>query len=260
MIKIQQNNSFSGEMVKYYDTFFDVNNKAYEQVDYMKNILKDEWNDIKTILDIGCGTGKHVEILAKEGKEVVGIDLSKDMINYAINTRAKAVATYSVKNICVDYMPDSKYDLAYAMSHVIGYQLDNKSLQNMIHNVYKSLNIGGIFFFNFYHESGLYLGGLNSKRVEIDKATINIKRFSNAKICAMENTLNLEYDYLIDDRIENKLIEISIQEKMRYFSYLELKHYLEEEGFEVKNVCKFGTKNPLEAYDWNGCIVAIRTK
>ena len=258
MIKIQQDNSFSGEMVKYYDAFFDVENKAFEQVDYMKTVLHENWNNIKSILDIGCGTGKHAEILAKEGKRVVGIDLSEDMIRYSKDNRLKNAATYIVRDICTDCSDDEKFDLAYAMSHVIGYQLNNKSLKNMINNVYSTLNKGGVFFFNFYHESGLYLGGLSSKRAEISKELINIKRFSNAKICAMENALELEYDYLIDDRKDNKLIEISIQEKMRFFSYLELKHYLEETGFRVEKLFKFGTQNPLDAYDWNGCIVAVK--
>jgi predicted TPR repeat methyltransferase len=37
----------------------------------------------KTILELGCGTGKHANILADYGFNILGIDSSKTMLNEA---------------------------------------------------------------------------------------------------------------------------------------------------------------------------------
>ncbi|OYT53474.1 MAG: hypothetical protein B6U72_05850 [Candidatus Altiarchaeales archaeon ex4484_2] len=55
-------------------------------VDYLEkktviNILKQHSNDIETILDLPCGTGRITKVLIESGFKVVDADISRDMIN-----------------------------------------------------------------------------------------------------------------------------------------------------------------------------------
>ena len=53
------------EMAKYYDLFY--SNKSYEkEVLFLKNLIGNK----KTILDVGCGTGIHMNLLEKYGYQV----------------------------------------------------------------------------------------------------------------------------------------------------------------------------------------------
>ena len=50
----------------------------------MQNSFEDlDKDSINSILDVGCGTGRYSNILAKKKNYVLGIDFSEKMINYA---------------------------------------------------------------------------------------------------------------------------------------------------------------------------------
>jgi ubiquinone/menaquinone biosynthesis C-methylase UbiE len=63
-----------------------------------KNALKKTFRSLsgKTVLDIGCGVGRWTTILSKTSSNIVGIDLSKQMLKNAKlrNTREKAHAQF----------------------------------------------------------------------------------------------------------------------------------------------------------------------
>ncbi|RYG24585.1 class I SAM-dependent methyltransferase [bacterium] len=69
-----------------------------------------------SILDVGCGTGRHAVELAKRGYRVTGIDLSEGMLNVA---RAKAaVEGVDVKFVQADatnFQTDERFDAAICL-------------------------------------------------------------------------------------------------------------------------------------------------
>lgn len=78
----------------------------------LKNLvdLVIERND--TVLDVGCGTGSATIVAADKAKEVVGIDLSPDMIELAVDKVRKKC----IDNTCLfatsveDYAPEQPFD------------------------------------------------------------------------------------------------------------------------------------------------------
>jgi len=50
-----------------------------------ENVTLDLIGDVRNqrVLDVGCGTGRYCELLAKRGAKVVGIDSSAKMLEYA---------------------------------------------------------------------------------------------------------------------------------------------------------------------------------
>lgn len=77
--------SFEGELVEYYDMFF-LKNDVSGEVQYIKR-LAEEFTDSKRdkvkLLDVGCGTGAHAYEFGRYFDNVLGVDISKDMIAYA---------------------------------------------------------------------------------------------------------------------------------------------------------------------------------
>ena len=49
--------------------------KPHEDMRKLAQLMKQ--NKVKTVLDLGCGSGRHIVFLAKQGFEVYGMDSSK---------------------------------------------------------------------------------------------------------------------------------------------------------------------------------------
>ena len=66
-----------------YDLFMD--NIDYEEWSkYVISLLQEYGIKDGLVLDLGCGTGNVTECLAKAGYEMIGVDMSEDMLNIAM--------------------------------------------------------------------------------------------------------------------------------------------------------------------------------
>ncbi|MFF3392093.1 class I SAM-dependent methyltransferase [Streptomyces sp. NPDC002669] len=73
-------------------------------------------------LDAGCGSGHAVEALADSFEEVVGLDLSRPLIEIARAGRARPNVRYVVKDL-LDLEDEEGFDLVY--SHTVFHHLDD---------------------------------------------------------------------------------------------------------------------------------------
>jgi len=107
-----------------WERFFDAHAPVYEENVFTKNTLREvdfllEELSLRpggSILDVGCGTGRHSIELAKRGFSVTGIDLSSEML-------AKAAAAADTAGVTVDWVHSDatrfslskKYDAAICL-------------------------------------------------------------------------------------------------------------------------------------------------
>jgi len=96
--------------------------------------------NVKTILDIGCGSGGFMLKAKEAGFEVVGIDISKEMIE---NASQKDLEVYH-KDLC-DF--EGKFDACVAIFDVINY-MDDEYLKKFFSCVKNVLNKDGYFLFD----------------------------------------------------------------------------------------------------------------
>ena len=79
-------NQFGNLYSQYYDLLY--SDKDYSaEVDYINSLIQANNKNVNTLLDMGCGTGKHAELFCNKGYIVHGIDLSEDMLKIAENRR-----------------------------------------------------------------------------------------------------------------------------------------------------------------------------
>ena len=74
----------------------------------------------KSVLDIGCGSGRISFLLAKEGARVTGIDYARGMIELAKKYQQQLKVVDTVEFICSDFMSDFPDDKKYDISIAIG--------------------------------------------------------------------------------------------------------------------------------------------
>lgn len=77
-----------GNFAYVYDLFMD--NIPYEEwCGYLTGILRDYSVEDGLVLDLGCGTGKLTRLLAKKGYDMIGVDISEEMLEIAMGHQDK---------------------------------------------------------------------------------------------------------------------------------------------------------------------------
>lgn len=78
-----------GGFAAVYDAFMD--NVPYEEwADYLTGLLADYGVREGIVLDLGCGTGSLTELLARRGFDMIGVDVSEEMLQVAMEKRAES--------------------------------------------------------------------------------------------------------------------------------------------------------------------------
>jgi ubiquinone/menaquinone biosynthesis C-methylase UbiE len=126
------------------------NDVNYRQtVEFYKEILKKEGCNPRTAVDLACGTGSVTLLLAREGLQVMGVDLSPEMLCVA-QQKAQELENPPMF-ICQDLsrlrLPRG-VDLAVCALDSLDYITDPKACAEAIKRIYRVLNPGGIFIFD----------------------------------------------------------------------------------------------------------------
>ena len=100
------------------------------ETNYVDNLIQEFGRcNSKTMLDLGCGTGKHAELFCDQGYKVHGVDLSEEMLKEAEKRRQSKEdkLSFSLSNIS-NLALSEKFDVVVSLFHVVSYQNSNKDL------------------------------------------------------------------------------------------------------------------------------------
>ena len=106
--------------------------------------------EMNLVVDLGCGTGKLTEILADRGFDVMGIDLSEEMLGIALTRRDKL--HHRTLYLCQDMREFELFGTAGTFVSVgdsVNYLLEDEDMDKLFRRVNTFLYPGGIFVFDF---------------------------------------------------------------------------------------------------------------
>lgn len=136
----------------YYDSFMAemVNYKHW--VDYTWEIWRRGKKEVKTVLDIACGTGIPTFLLLEKGYAVTGLDSSPEMLSVLKKKLGeKNLAEKKLKIVLADmknFRLAEKFDAAVSFYDSINYLLTEEDLKSCFRSVFFALREGGIFTFD----------------------------------------------------------------------------------------------------------------
>ena len=102
-------------------------------------------NNVKTVIDLACGTGKMSEKLIENGFDIIGIDYSEDMLSIAKNRVGKSLL---IKAKMQSFELQDKADACICCLDSINHLTDEKDVLKTFINVYNSIIDKGIFIFD----------------------------------------------------------------------------------------------------------------
>jgi ubiquinone/menaquinone biosynthesis C-methylase UbiE len=177
---------------KYYDDIYTSMGKDYpaEANKVRKFIQKYKLSDDSRLLDVGCGTGVHANLLSKH-YQVEGLDINPKMLAVARKNYPKIkfqqgdMANFGLK---------SKFDIIVCLFSAIGHVKTKVRLQKTIKNMAQHLLPGGVllvepwFTPNQWHPGRVFT-------IQVDKPDSKIVRMSLSS--QRGNISILEFQYLI---------------------------------------------------------------
>ena len=118
-------------------------------VDFYFRILKREGVRPRTCVDLACGTGSVTAILSGMGLDVIGVDLSEEMLTMAMEKvmDQENPPRFVCQPLQRLRMPRA-VDLAVCALDSLDYLTDLEDCAEAIRRVYHVLNPGGIFIFD----------------------------------------------------------------------------------------------------------------
>lgn len=220
-----------------YDMFMD--NVPYEEWSrYLTELLKEYRIEEGVVCELGCGTGKMTRLLADAGYDMIGVDMSEDMLAIASMENPQQILY-----LCQDMRELELYGTVAAVVSVcdsMNYLLEEDDLLEVFQRVNEYLEPGGVFLFD--------LNTIYKYETLLGETTICENR--------PEGSFIWENYYDAEEQINEYDLTLFIQEKENLYRKFEETHYqrgysmekirtlLEEAGMEFVTAYDACTQNP----------------
>ena len=116
---------------------------------FIKDCVEEEHVNIEKVCELGCGTGQMTLLFAKDGKEVMGIDYSPEMLmvaqDHAYDENVSIL--YSMQDM-TEFELGQKMDLICSCCDSINYLLEEEEIRRTFVQVEKHLTSQGLFVFD----------------------------------------------------------------------------------------------------------------
>ncbi|WP_131781524.1 class I SAM-dependent methyltransferase [Legionella gresilensis] len=129
-----------------YDAFNEENSKIINQT--IEDILKQ--HQVKTVLDLTCGTGSQVFWLARRGFQIVGTDINANMLKIAQNKSKQENVNIQFIKGDMRSIKVGQFDAVITIFNAIGH-LTKDDFQIAIQNIYNNLKPNGLYLFDIFN-------------------------------------------------------------------------------------------------------------
>lgn len=214
---------------------------------------------VRSVLDMGCGTGGHALPLARRGYQVWGVDRSPEMITIAREKAHAAGLTtcthFEVADICSLNLRRT-FDVAICIFAVLSYQVSNEALIATLRSAHRHLVPGGLFTGDFWYGPAV-LAQRPSERVKIvQDSTDRLVRITQPLLDTEHNVVRVRFHIM---RLRGKQVieEADEEHRLRYLFRPELEFYLAQAGFALEHFCPFPQLDARpDERTWNVTVIA----
>jgi SAM-dependent methyltransferase len=251
---------YDGRHAELYDLFYGAKPYAAE-AGYLHGMLQRfSGQPVRRLLDIACGTGSHAIELERLGYEVVGTDISEDML---VRAREKArAASSAIRFECQDMraldVASHPFDAVLCLFDAIGHVQTTAAIKQTLAAVHRHLRDDGLLVLEFWHAAAMagHHDPLRVRKWTTERG--EILRLSETTVdlalqCAtVQHTI---YD-LRRDGTYRTAVERQVN---RFFSLQEMSTLLDDCRFDVlKYYSGYSADEKLTPDTWHIVLVARR--
>lgn len=219
------------QLAQYFDAH-NVNEETEEKNSTIEQLLKAR--QVKTVLDLTCGTGSQVFFLAERGYEVTGADLSKSLIAIARKKAASKQLNMSFINGDMRSLTVGTFDAVITIFNAIGH-LQKSDFESALQNIKNNLKEGGFYLFDIFNLEAMTDEVVASLAMDYTKKIHNDifhhKQYS--EIDRQRGLLTSHDEYVIEKEESSSPMHIKHAFTLQIYTRESLNMILAKNGFEV---------------------------
>ena len=236
----------------YYDLLYA--DKDYEaEAGYVARVLRTANPEVRTILELGSGTGLHGRLLAGMGFDVHGIERSSEMAAIAQSTTENVTGggafSCEVGDLRLVRLGRT-FDAVVSLFHVISYQTTDDDLRAGFRTAATHLGNGGLFLFDVWHEPAVLATEPSIRRKEVAKGRYRVNRVAIPERNAAARIVKVVYALDCEDIESGERAQFEEEHVMRYLSPAEVDQFGGEAGFTLVSTEEFLTERPPSEETW----------
>jgi SAM-dependent methyltransferase len=257
-----RNNQFN-QIAKFYDILYQ--DKDYPaEIQFLLKLIESSLGPCgkdTPILDLACGTGRHLLELGKLGYTCLsGSDLSRPMIEFAKESASKSSLDIDFYNYSFEecLSIQRRFRVVLSLFSAVDYLASRQSQVLAFQNIHGLLEEDGVFIFDFWNGNAVSRDFSPTRVVHKTKGLEEIYRISYTRIDRLNQSAEVKFRCLhLEEGI--KKAEFTEIHSLHYYYLPEMFHLLDRTGYEVVKVVPFmEPERDVEPYDWNITLVARR--
>ncbi|MBT1704576.1 class I SAM-dependent DNA methyltransferase [Chryseosolibacter indicus] len=228
-------------------------------IDQLITKFLDKNKSTTSLLDLACGTGKHlIELSGKGFAALTGSDISKSMIEVAeknAEANGKHIKFYNYSFQESDKI-NATFDVVISMFSAINYLTSYADQSKTLSNVHKLLDSGGLFIFDYWNGCAVTESYSPVKILRKKQENAEIIRISETNLdqVAQSATVKFTCNYFSDNV---RLAEFEEIHHLHYYYFSEMKNLLQSHRFEILQISPFMHMDKVVTpQEWNISIIA----
>jgi len=252
--------SVFAEYASYYNLLYQT--KDYDgEVEFVSQLLQQHAPGTQTLLELGCGTGRHAQSFAQRGYTVAGIDISSDMLLFAqqriaqLPTSVSSKLSFSFGDVRGIRL-NRQFDAVISLFHVYSYQTTNIDLVNAFETAKTHLKPGGVFLFDFWYGPAVLTEQPVVRVKRLENEEISVVRIAEPELKPNENVVEVHYSVFITEKATGAVKQIWETHRMRYLFLPEIEFFLSQVGLQLVKSGEWMTPKPASSGSWGVYVVA----
>ena len=251
-----------GAYSRYYNLLYKDKDYAGE-TEYVRSLITQHCPDARTVLDLGCGTGRHDLLLAHMGYETTGVDRSEEMLAIASSQLTPIIGYPRPSIVNLEFQQgdirtvrlDKTFDVVISLFHVMSYQIANIDIRDTFATVRAHLKPGGIFIFDCWYGPAVLTDRPTVRVKRLEDEVIAVTRIAEPFMCPNDNLVDVNYHVIIRDKTNSAVEELRETHRMRYFFRPEIELHLLEKGLSIIENFEWMTGKEPGGKSWGVCFV-----
>ena len=259
-----------GAYSRYYNLFY--KDKDYPgEVVYVHELIQQHRPGAKSVLDLGCGTGRHALLLAERDYEVAGVDRSAEMLTVANSLLSTLNLHPSTGDECIaptlsfhqgdirTIRLEHTFDAVVSLFHVMSYQTGNHDLRAAFATAREHLEPGGVFIFDCWYGPAVLTDRPVVRVKRLEDEEIAVTRIAEPVMHPNDNLVEVNYQVLVRDKASGAVEEMNETHRMRYLFRPEVELFLLNAGMTLVAAEEWMTGRQPGYDTWGVCFVAEKT-
>ena len=253
--------SVFGNYARYYDLIYRDKNYVGE-ARYVHALIQRYFPDTRSILELGCGTGRHAELLCDLGYDVCGVDSSHEMLELATNRiKKRSLDPDKRRELSFlhgdirDFHLGKRFDVVIALFHVMSYITCNDDLRGVFRLIKEHLKPKGGLIFDCWYGPAVLTDMPTIRILRLEDENIKIMRIAEPVMRPNKNIAEINYHIYVHSKKGGETETIKETHEMRYLFRPELEMMLSESGMDTVACEQWETGKESGLDTWNVCFI-----